>query len=354
MAKFTYEKDGYEYEVEAPDEKAADALFKGGLARFNAGEAERSKQEYKAQKKQWGQQWENAKTPMESLNAGLTNIFGRANHELRNYLPGADTMEKEISPSLVKGIPIAGRYVPQTPELSQFERDNPKTAKGLNIAGGVGATLPLAGAMAMRTATGASPSFISDLMGQGTLNTSLNLGDKMAEKGKLNLSPEDAASAAKWGFGTGAVPAAWTKAFGQSARIQPGDELTMQREIARMLRAGIPRDQVEAMVASTPRSGPHVLAGPEHGAMEGMHPDMASALATAGGTAAGGYLGHNYGEGIVGALLGGSLSPTLQTLGRPAMPYLKAFAQHPTTQDILRAMGASSRPELFPNDAQTP
>lgn len=103
----------------------------------------------------------------------LANIFKPINQFMRSMPLGLDIMEKNINPSLVKGIPIAGQFVPQTEELSQFEESSPVAATILRGAGGVASTLPMAAGVAGNISSKVLP----QAFGQGMLGGSLGWGD---------------------------------------------------------------------------------------------------------------------------------------------------------------------------------
>lgn len=128
----------------------------------------------------------------------LTSIFGPINKAMRSLPLGLDTMEKEINPSLVKGIPVAGQMVPQTEELTQFEENNPGVSTAFRATGAIGSTLPMAAGVAARSAAGVLPQAFN----QGMLGTTLGVGDTIAAKG-TELEKGDIEGAAGAGFAGG-------------------------------------------------------------------------------------------------------------------------------------------------------
>ena len=112
-------------------------------------------------------------TPSPGPSSDLAKVFGPINKFMRKLPLGLDTMEKKINPSLVKGIPIAGNFVPQTEELSKFEENNPIGSGALRVAGGVGSMLPMAAGVAGNIANKAIP----QAMGQGMLGGTLGFTD---------------------------------------------------------------------------------------------------------------------------------------------------------------------------------
>lgn len=119
--------------------------------------------------------------PSSGPSSDLAAVFGPINKLMRKLPLGLDTMEKKINPSLIKGIPIAGNFVPQTEELTKFEEESPTKAMLLRGVGGVGATLPMAAGVAGNIVNKAIP----QAMGQGMLGGTLGFTDAVANN-KLN------------------------------------------------------------------------------------------------------------------------------------------------------------------------
>lgn len=76
-----------------------------------------------------------------------------------------------------QGIPIAGQFVNDSPQMANYKENYPIRAGLLNTAGGMASTLPLAGGMASVVGTKLIPS----LFAQGGLHGALAWGDKEAE-----------------------------------------------------------------------------------------------------------------------------------------------------------------------------
>jgi len=305
--------------------------------------------------------------------------------KIRGYLPevpGHETMEKNISPSLVKGIPIAKQFVPQTSELTEFENKHPKLATGLNVAGAVGSTLPAAGAAASRSDAG----YLNQFMGQTAVAAPLNAADLIAKKG-TSATAKEGAKALGMGALTSTLPAAITGTIGQAPRIGRAWE-HIPEYLQSMTGPGRwPMSNFRGMTgnffgrgptppppgsappwalttAGATQTGPNIFAGgapriPDPtfpmqsgraisgSAMEGVGQNLTTVL---------GGLGGAYGaaDPILGALLGISagrhaIHPMIQTLlntapGRAA----NAVSHHPSTQDILRALAAQTGQQPAP------
>lgn len=142
--------------------------------------------------------------------------------------PSPPTMAREIA----KGVPIAGRYVPQTEEMTQMEQQWPKTSMAANISGGVLSMAPIAELAPLvnlrnatmigtpgRLATPMRSGFKTNLAVQGGLNSAIGAGDVAAEKGFENISKEDVTRAILLGFGTAGVGAGLQKAITPSAPV---------------------------------------------------------------------------------------------------------------------------------------
>lgn len=112
-------------------------------------------------------------TPSAGPSSDLAAVFGPINKFMRNLPLGLDTMEKKVNPSLVKGIPIAGNFVPQTEELTKFEEESPIKAGALRTTGAVGSMLPMAAGVAGQIVNKAIPQAV----GQGMLGGTLGFTD---------------------------------------------------------------------------------------------------------------------------------------------------------------------------------
>lgn len=104
-------------------------------------------------------------------------------------LPEQSTLQKIGTGAKIaaQGIPIAGRFIDDTPETVRFKRENPALSTGLDIAGGVTSTLPLTGPLAVAGAGAKGLGLIGSLFASGALGGAIGAGDKVADniaKGK--------------------------------------------------------------------------------------------------------------------------------------------------------------------------
>lgn len=324
MAKFLYRHNGYEYQVEADDEKSADDKF---TSIVNAVPKEKKASEKALEDTSLIDKARNSPTTYGKVDNILNYVFGYGNKVLDERVPGLKTMKEKVSPSLVKGVPIAGRFVPQTPELSEFEKEHPYVSKGLNIAGGTAATLPLAAGASMASGAG----FLPQWAGQTAVAAPLNILDTLAQKGK-NITDEDIKRDILMGAGTSVIPAGVTKIFGQTARKLPEDIGDFMKVGGSTLPSGAPKPYPWATKPASEISGT---------GMSGLSPDAIRTLGGLAGGAAGWEYGHSM-DAILAGLVGGpyaahALDPLLRAGGR--------VMQHPSTQDILRALNAQVHSE---------
>lgn len=312
-----------------------------------------------------------AKTSWQKFDAA-TNL---GLNKLKNYLPslpGHETMEKAISPSLTKGIPVAGQYVPQTPELAKFEKENPKTSMGLNLTGAIGSTAPLAAG----AATHAGGGFLKQLMGQTSVAAPLNAADLIAKKGN-DATAKEGAGALGMGVASSVIPAGVTSAMGQSARTSyPWNSLKDYVESLKGQKGSLFGSGPSAPpIGAPPPWALNTKGGPQRG--ENIYPSGAPKLpdpvwATQKGTQVsgtdipgagrhlttvlGGIAGAHSGyDPLIGAMLGTvagrtAIHPILEALSHTsAGRFVNEAAHHPSTQDILRALAAQTGNKLAPN-----
>lgn len=240
----------------------------------------------------------------------LTSIFGPVNRAMRSLPLGLDTMEKKINPSLVKGIPVAGQMVPQTEELTQFEENNPGTATALNLAGGVGATLPMSVGVAANT----SAKLLPQALNQGMLGATLSTGDTLAEKG-LETTGDEFNKSAMSGFAGGSLGAALGRlitpsvpmnkrqiAINRQSKIKPEPNLTA-RDIHHRSHSGDPsvEQSTKMLMEALYKNKPVPQAGTSPEAERVM-----KALLMAG---MGGAISHGTGFGPVPGILIGGATP---------------------------------------------
>jgi hypothetical protein len=291
---------------------------------------------------------------------------------MKNWGLGGQTMEDIVSPSLVKGIPMAGNAVPQTEALSQFEGAHPWASKGLQAAGAVGSTLPLAGAAAAKAGGG----FFNQLMGQTAVNAPLNAADLIARKG-TDATAKEGAGALGMGVVSSVLPAGMTATIGQAPRTgYPWDRLKNYVETLKgqkgdffgkgsaplppgapppwaLTRAGTPSPRSTIFPGGAPK-----LPDPEWATKAGTKipgsqiEGAGHNLSTVAGALAGGMLAGDPMMGTaIGALAGRqALHPLLNHfLESGAGRVVDKFAHHPSTQDILRALAGHTGRQMAPN-----
>jgi len=296
---------------------------------------------------------------------------------LIRFTPGGETIRDAVFPSIAKGIPVVGNFVPQTDELSSFEKEHPNWSKGLNAAGTIASILPLAAGAAARSGAG----FISQWAGQTSVAAPLNVADTLAKKGK-ETTDKDIKNSMIMGGASSLVPAAVTKLIGQAAKSSfPYDKLpdylkALKGRDGPMFGPARPYTPSPANAPGPPPSWVHpgamaanarvVMPGPISSAPPppGMIPNPTSAvpgsaIPGAGGalaTGLGGVLGGAFhgGMGIplgaAGGMVAGKMgSEALKMLSHTRLGELVQQGAHsPTTQDILRALAAMTGKELSP------
>jgi hypothetical protein len=77
------------------------------------------------------------------LNSPSTQPNTPSQNAMLSTLNQQDNTGQVMASEMVKGVPVGGRFVNQTPEMSQFEEQHPWGSKGLQVAGGALATAPL-------------------------------------------------------------------------------------------------------------------------------------------------------------------------------------------------------------------
>lgn len=341
MAKFKYTSPtGQTIIIEADDETSADAQFD---KRVGQGEVP-TKQKITSTVDN---------EPVDAMSA----IFGHLNRGLRSVLPGSDVVEKKISPSLIKGVPGARHYVPQTEELSQFEEEHPITSKGLQVAGGITSTLPMAAGAAVRSGTG----FIPQWAGQTAATTAINTGDLAAKHG-LNIPDDELKHGIESAAATSLLPAALTKAVGQQQRYLPA--MTPSEAKAFIKKYPAPESlggynfpqgykvPVDGFKGHNPAIFGRVpLPRTE---IPSMNKDTLDALLST----AGGLAGYHFLEGVPGAIAGGLGAHVATPLVKRAMDStvgqsMQRGVRDPGTQDILRALMMQGRTQLTPPTYET-
>lgn len=121
-----------------------------------------------------------------------------------NQIPGVPEIRaahgpKEAYFEAAKGVPVYGSMVPQTPAMTQFEQNNPDTARGMQAEGAILATLPLTAAAPGAFGVGAGQS-LAARVGAGALSNAALSGADTAVRGG---SAEDIAGSAGIGAGIG-------------------------------------------------------------------------------------------------------------------------------------------------------
>ncbi len=337
MAKFEYTYKGHVYEVEADDEKSADEKFHAhkDLA-VNEEEAKvRGTQEI--DRNRWKMNLDNAKTPYEKIDAGLNAVIGTAKQQLPSWfkIPGHETMKDAISPSLIKGITPLSSLVPQTPELTKFETEHPNVSTGLQMAGGTGAMVAPAGGVSKLMGGG----FAKQFMGQEAINAPSHIIDTLLRKGK-DTSKQDLTHALGWAAVESAVPAAITKGLGQTARMSSKDYWEYLRHFmspgGSKFGGGAPTTHPNSALFSPQ---------PVSQASTGIAPALSESQIKAINSAGLGALGaHSYGP--IGALAGFAGAQVAHPFLEPVEKAVIKGMQHPSTQDIIRALMQQSEHQV--------
>lgn len=311
---------------------------------------------YETKSEKYKKQLEEAKTPWQKIDA-ITNLtINQAKSQLPSWLkvPGHETMSEAISPSLTKGVPIARHFVPQTPELTEFEQKHPYISTGLNAAGTVGSmAAPLGGAsnlVARSTVPGlgSGGNFLPQFMSQFAVNAPVNVADTAAKKGEL--TKEDLTHGLSWGAAESAVSPVLTKLFGQAPRMSNSGYWDYMRAFMSPGGAHLP----SGARAPAPNSmfGPPVpragTALPQSHIAASITPDQRHALTVLGAAAAG--LPHS----DIAPFITGGAAHIARPLLDPLERGIGRVIAHPTTQDIIRALTHQARQQLDPAAGNQP
>lgn len=338
MAKFVYEHGGYKYEVEADDEKSADEKFYKSKEMAANEEEAKTRGQQELERNRWKTNLDNAKTPWEKFDAGTNAVIGTARQQLPipQWMKSLHNAQKDvISPSLIKGITPISSLVPQTPELTEFEKDHPNISTGLQIAGGTGAMVAPAGGVSKLMGGG----FIKQFMGQDALNSTSHVIDTLMRKGK-ETSKEDLTHALGWGAVESVVPAALTKGLGQTARTSSKDYWEYLRKFmspgGSKFGGGAPTAHPNSAMFS-----PQPISQASTGILPALNEQQ---IRAANAVVLGGLGAHSYGP--LGAIAGfagaGAASPFIE----PAERAMVRGLQHPSTQDIIRALMQQSEHQI--------
>jgi hypothetical protein len=130
----------------------------------------------------------NATSPLQNFEdpVGIDAYVRRHTQAMRDYIDSlTGTKEQQPLPGtvareMVKGIPVAGRFVPQSDEMTRMEQEFPKTTAAANISDGVLSTAPLGAYTAGARAGPAGVKFLQNVGRQGVFNTGLGELDTMA------------------------------------------------------------------------------------------------------------------------------------------------------------------------------
>jgi len=130
---------------------------------------------------------------------------------------------------MVKGVPIAGAYAPQTPDMTQLEQEHPDYARGARAAGALWGTAPLM--MAAPEVFGADAALpLLDRTASGIASsTALQGADTYARTGDVKQAAQDARTA---GTIAGiATPAASVAGAFISPELQPGARELLNKDV---------------------------------------------------------------------------------------------------------------------------
>ena len=294
---------------------------------------------YEEKEKKYRKALDEAKTPWNKVDATINLLLNKAKSQLPG-IPGDQTMQEAISPSLTKGVPIARQFVPQTPELSKFENEHPYISTGLNAVGAIGSMAPAAGGASMAAAARGGTGFMPQFGSQLAINAPVNIADSAAKHGgfdKENL-PRDLA----WAGAQSAIPAAISSAFGQTQRATQEPYWNLFRK--HMEPGG------HTFPSGAPKPFPTTPTGtaiPQSHITASISPDTRSNLTTALGALA----GLHYGD-LPGAVTGGIIGKYGRHVIEPLQDALGRGMANPSTQDIIRALAHVARKKLEPSEAE--
>lgn len=338
MGKYQFNHDGYEYNIEADDDTSA-------IDKFHKAVEYNKKQPGEEYNKQQQETLDKGKAAVkesrdkgastwETIKAGMPSVFKYGANVIDENVPGARTFKDIVSPSLVKGIPVARQYVPQTEKLTEFEKEHSWASTGLQVAGGTGATLPLAAGAAIRSGSG----FIPQLAGQLSVNAPLNVADTVAKKGS-ETNKSDIANSMNNAVMESLLPASVSKVFGQSARTMHPD-LPGGNYFQPFMSPGGHKFGSGAPMPPPWSATPWKMTKSEipDSVISGMSPEQLRAMFTVGAGAVGSHLGGWPGM-VAGLVAGGPAGHALEPLARVGERVIK----HPSTQDILRALSSQGQ-----------
>lgn len=127
---------------------------------------------------------------------GAKYVLGTSREELASDLASPSG----FTTSMVKGVPVLGKLVPENERQAEFERRNPVISTAAEMIGGTAATLPFAGAMALKTGT----QFLPLASGQAAVGGLTSMADVAAEKG-LDTTNKDIITALLYGGASGTI-----------------------------------------------------------------------------------------------------------------------------------------------------
>jgi hypothetical protein len=168
---------------------------------------------------------------------------------------------------MMKGVPVGGNFVPQTPEMSQYEEEHPVASGALKLGGGALATAPLSalgvGAGAGLGALGSAALTTGGLSAADTATAeALNNGVGNIDWGKVGLSGAIGGGAGAGGViaggllgkGLGKVADAIYSRFSQQGPLSDFDRLAVQKAAQALRASGMTDAQITQRAAEL---GPH-------------------------------------------------------------------------------------------------
>jgi hypothetical protein len=128
-----------------------------------------------------------------------------------------------------KGVPVAGAYVPQIPEMTALEQEHPSYATAAKIEGGILGTLPMIGAAPEAFGASAGQGLLARTLLAGGSNAGLSAADTAARGGNADVIKNNAMLSALIG---GGFPLAGAAARGAAAYGAPIVRNTISHENA--------------------------------------------------------------------------------------------------------------------------
>jgi len=354
----------------------ADDPWEGFLDKSPTKELEQS-EPHSGEKDVWAKYIDNApaiKSIPEDQVKALKIKEGMSKGSFTKWIPGGKFMEEGFLPNMVKGA-IPDRFAPNTPEMGNFEKEHPWAAPIARGTGAFAATAPILGKASMM----AGPGVMRQFAGQFAASAPMGVAGTVINKG-TDTSKEDLAKSVISSGVSSAIPALATGIFGQSARqsypysdigdylkalkgrqgpvfgsarpyppnpaAAPGPPPSFTQPQAMLNNTKV---QMPGAIASAPPGPPGTWASQTKTTMPGTNiPGGGQALTTALSMGLGGYS-----HGPLGIALGATAGPgvhkVIEALSHTPIGHLaERLAQHPSTQDIIRALSADAGRKMAP------